>query len=276
MTTPSLELWVHGLGVLGPGLTGWPQATEVLTGWQAYEPAATVLPAPEMLPAAERRRASRVIKLVMALGAEACAQAGMAPSELATVFTSSTGDGHNCHAICEVLASDQRDVSPTRFHNSVHNTAAGYWCIAAQASGPCQVLAAYDASFTAGLLEAAVQGVSENRDLLLMAYDADYPEPLFATRPVPDAAGLAMVLRPRAEAGALARLDICWKGDALAGEGSAGCLQVMTDARLEQVRASIPAMRALPLLQQLASRQAGRVLLPSLPGQYLQVDVTPC
>jgi len=35
-------------------------------------------------------------------------------------------------------------------------------------------------------------------------------------------------------------------------------------------------MRALPLLQLLASGQAGRVIVPSLPGQYLQVDVTPC
>ena len=42
----------------------------------------------------------------------------------------------------------------------------------AQATGPCQVLAAYDASFAAGLLEAAVQGVCEARDMLLVAYDA--------------------------------------------------------------------------------------------------------
>ena len=278
MTTPALQLWVHGLAVLGPGLANWPQARAVLRGEEAYAPAATVLPAPEMLPPAERRRSSRVIKLVMALGAEACAQAGLAPSALASVFTSSTGDGHNCHAICEVLASDQRDVSPTRFHNSVHNTAAGYWCIAAQATGPCQVLAAYDASFAAGLLEAAVQGVCEARDMLLVAYDADYPEPLRATRPVPDAAGLAMVLRPQQQAGALARLDIRWLGgqsvSAAATDAESG--QEMAPPALEQLRASIPAMRALPLLQQLASGQAGRVIVPSLPGQYLQVDVTPC
>ena len=274
--TTSLHMWVHGLSVLGPGLTDWQQARAVLSGQEAYVPAAAVLPAPEMLPPAERRRASRVIKLVMALGAEACTHAGMAPSALASVFSSSTGDGHNCHAICEVLASDQRDVSPTRFHNSVHNTAAGYWCIAAQATGPCQVLAAYDASFAAGLLEAAVQGVCEARDMLLVAYDADYPEPLRATRPVPDAAGLAMVLRPQPHVGALARLDIRWLGSDAAAQAATVNGQGLPDPALEQLRTSIPAMRALPLLQQLASGHAGRVLLPSLPGQFLQVDVTPC
>ena len=135
---------------------------------------------------------------------------------------------------------------------------------------------AYDASFAAGLLEAAVQGVCEARDMLLVAYDADYPEPLRATRPVPDAAGLAMVLRPQPHAGALARLDIRWLGSDAAAQAASVNGQSLPDPALEQLRTSIPAMRALPLLQQLASGQAGRVLLPSLPGQWLQADVTPC
>ena len=289
----ALRVRLHGIGVLAPGFAGWDACAACLRGQAPYHAEATVLPAPEMLPPAERRRASRVIKLALAIGAEAVQHAGMDAAQLATVFTSSTGDGHNCHALCEVLASEQRDISPTRFHNSVHNTAAGYWCIATGATGPCQVLAAYDASFAAGLLEAAVQAHTEQRPVLLLAYDSDYPQPLHACRPVPDVAGVALVLAPAngaahvaqhgAAAPVLAELGISWQaaaaaasepatGDVLDGADAASRLP----AGLQILCQSIPAMRALPLLRQLACAQAGVVALEGLPGQTLRIEVQPC
>lgn len=282
MTAPAhvsmpLRVRLHGVGVLGPGLDNWAQCRACLRGEVTYQPAATVLPAPEMLPPAERRRASRVIKLALAIGAEAVQHAAADAAELASVFISSTGDGHNCHALCETLASTQRDISPTRFHNSVHNTAAGYWCIATGATGPCQVLAAYDASFAAGLLEAAVQVHTEQRAVLLLAYDSDYPEPLKTSRPVPDVAGVALLLRPAvgpADAHALAELGIAWSSGMPSTTPSAA--QPVLDAGLQTLSDTIPAMRALPLLQLLASGQAGQVWIEGLPGQGLQIGVQPC
>lgn len=264
-----LRVWVQGIGLLAPGIANWSQGQAVLSGSAPYVDTPTVLPMPEMLPSAERRRASRVIKLAMAVAAEAVQHAGQNAAELASVFTSSTGDGHNCHALCETLASSNREVSPTRFHNSVHNTAAGYWCIAAHATGPCQVMAAFDASFAAGLLEAVVQVVSEARAVLLVSYDADYPQPLYACRPVPDAAGLALVLCPARPDNALAQLDIQWQS----GPATAAPLP---DAALQQLNDSIPAMRALPLLRQLALATAGTVVVPGLDQQHLHITVTPC
>mgnify|MGYP002075717815 CR=1 FL=1 len=35
-----------------------------------------------------------------------------------------------------VFASDDRLISPTRFHNSVHNAPSGYWSIAARSTRP--------------------------------------------------------------------------------------------------------------------------------------------
>ena len=61
---------------------------------------------------------------------------------LATVFSASGADGHNCHALCEQLATDDRQLSPTRFHNSVHNAAAGYWSVATGAMSMMLLLAA--------------------------------------------------------------------------------------------------------------------------------------
>ena len=99
------------------------------------------------------------------------------------MFSSSGGDGDNCHEICEVLASDDRQISPTRFHNSVHNAPAGYWSIASGAMATSSVLCAFDASFGAGLLEALAQVVVDDTRGVLLAYDTAYPEPLYSARP---------------------------------------------------------------------------------------------
>jgi hypothetical protein len=263
----NLTVWIDGIGFLAPGLASWPLAAEVLAGRAAYEPAPTVLAPPALLPPAERRRASRLVKAALGVGLDAVNHAGADAATLATVFTSSSGDGHNCHALCETLASDDRSVSPTRFHNSVHNAAAGYWGIATGAMAPSQVLCAYDAGFAAGLLEAIAQVATAQTPILLVSYDAEYPEPIFAKRPVPDAGGVALLLSPTRGAQSRAALKVSL-GDTPPA--------AMTDAALEKLRTDIPAMRALPMLQLIAQGRAGTTSLDYLAPLQLQVEVAPC
>ena len=266
-----LEAWIDGVGLLGPGLADWPQARAVLRGQAAYAPQKTVLPVPQALHAAERRRAAPVVKLTLAVGLEAARSAGMDPAQVATVFTSSGGDSHNCHAICAALASDDRLISPTRFHNSVHNAASGYWGIATGAMAPSAVLCAHDGSFAAGLLEALAQVALAQAPVLLLAYDSDYPEPLHAVRPIPDSLGVALALSPRPGPRSLARIAI----DA-AAPCSGAAADTLRQPELEALRQTIPAARALALLHALARRAAGTLRLDYLPGQALTVDVAPC
>jgi hypothetical protein len=266
MTTP-LTAWIDGIGIIVPGLPDWPAARAVLRREIPLTAAPSILPAPVILPPAERRRASRVVKLTLAVGLEAAAQAGADVSALAAVFSSSGADGYNCHAICEQLATDDRQISPTRFHNSVHNAAAGYWGIATGAMAPCQVLCAYDASFGAGLLDALGQVAVDGQTVLLIAYDSEYPEPLFATRPVPDAAGIALLLAPAHSERSLARIALT-PGTAAADR--------LADPELEALRTAIPALRSLPLLLKLATGEGGRTCLDYLPPMQLAVDVQPC
>ena len=202
-----LVAYVAGVGVLGPGLADWPHAAAVLRGEREYLPADTVLPTPSMLPPAERRRTGRVVKLALAVAAQATTHAGLAPAQLASVFSSSGGDGHNCHALCEALALGERAISPTRFSNSVHNAAAGYWSIATNSQLESTVLCAHDASFCAGLLEALTHVCVEDKPVLLVAYDTEYPAPMHAKRPLPDAFGVALVLTARRSPGSLARIE---------------------------------------------------------------------
>jgi hypothetical protein len=262
-----LAAWIQGIGFLAPGLPDWPTARAVLRGEQPFTTAASVLPAPDILPPAERRRASRIVKLTLAVGLEAAIQADADVGTLATVFSASGADGYNCHALCEQLATDDRQISPTRFHNSVHNATAGYWGIATKSMAPCQVLCAYDASFGAGLLDALAQVVVDRQPTLLIAYDSEYPEPLHSKRDIPDCAGVALLLMPEKTDRALARIAVTQA----AGQGD-----LLADSGMESLRQKIPALRCLPLLQKLARGESGDVCLDYLPPMQLQVRVQSC
>jgi len=263
----TLTVYIEGIGLLGPGLSDWPGGQAILGGLQPYQPQKTILPPPALLPAAERRRSGAIVKLTLATGLEAIAAAGLEAASLPSVFSASGGDGENCHAICEMLASDDRQISPTRFHNSVHNTAAGYWGIATGATTTSSVLSAFDASFGAGLLEALTQVVVDDTRTVLIACDTAYPEPLHSARPIPDAFGIALVLAPQRSARTLAKISV--------GLTEAGA-DTLADSALESLRRAIPAARGLPLLRAIALRQEQRVVLDYLDDTRLAVAVTPC
>jgi hypothetical protein len=197
----------------------------------------------------------------MAVADAACAEAGIEPGKLPSVFTASSGDGLNCHVLCEQLADPSRLVSPTRFTNSVHNAAAGYWHIAVGSQAASTSVCAYDASFTAGLIEAAIQLVDLDQPLLLVASDTPYPEPLNGKRPMPDSLGVALLLAPAGFAATqpppadtlaatrqVTRLRISLRPAAEAGPATP-----CADAGLEALRLAIPAARGLPLLAALAA-----------------------
>jgi hypothetical protein len=262
-----LTVYLTGVGVRGPGLNDWPQAEGVLAGRDVHQMAETQLPAPETLPPTERRRSGRVVRLAFAIGLEATRHAGANPKQLPMVFASSSGDGDNCHEICQTLASENRALSPTRFHNSVHNAPAGYWSIAAATQVQSTTVCAYDASFAAGFLEAVAQVASSHSSAALLAYDLDYPPPLRAVRQLPAAFGLGLVLQSSATPNALARLHV------RVATGIAGRLD---DAGLEALRETIPAAQGLVLLQAVARRRATAVSIAYLGGQVLHVTVQPC
>jgi hypothetical protein len=256
---------IEGIGLLGPGLDGWTSSTALLEGRSPYISQPTVLPTPDGLPPAERRRLGRVVKLALGVGLQATSKAGADPSTLPAVFASSGGDGQNCH-----------EISPTRFHNSVHNAAAGYWSIATGSRAASNAVCAFDASFAAGLLEAVTQVVVDQTRVLLVAYDAQYPPPLFVKRPIPEAFGVAFVLAPVGAPAVAAQLPSTATLGRLTLSFSDSPADRMGEAALESLRASIPAARSLPLLYQLAVRKPAVVNIDYLDGRCLAVEIDPC
>jgi Beta-ketoacyl synthase, N-terminal domain len=261
--------YVEGIGVLGPGLRGWRAARAVLAGEEAYRPERTAIPASELLPPPERRRAGVPVRLALAVGGEAFTSAGRDAAATATVFTSSSGDGEILHRLCEALATPQREVSPTQFMNSVHNAAAGYWSIATHSHEPSTSLCRHDTSFAAGLLESAAQIAVEERPVALIAYDHPYVEPLHAARPISGEFGVALVMTPHAGAHSLAALELeLAPGDARESR--------LSDPGLEATRLSNPAARSLPLLVALARNAAETVVFKYAESASLRARVAPC
>lgn len=261
-----MRFFVESVGLLGPGLGGWQASRAVLLGTAPHVSGDVPLPAPELLPAAERRRTGLPVRLAIAAGLDALARSPRRGETLASVFTSSGGDGQVVHDICATLASAERQVSPTRFHNSVHNAPAGYWTIALHAHLASTSLCGYDWSFAAGLLEAGAQCVVERAAVLLVSYDLPYPEPLHSKRPVEGVVGAALLLVPERTREAFGSIE-------LGIEPRASAPTRMEQPGLEALRAGNPTGRVLPLLRALAAPGAKKILLEYLSGSTLTVEV---
>ena len=264
-----LTAYIQGIGLIGPGLPDWQSAARALAGEEAYAYRPTTIPAPEGLPPAERRRTGATVKLAVTVAQQAVAAASIDPRGLPAVFSSSGADGLICHEMCETLASAERQVSPTRFHNSVHNAAAGYWSLAMGATAASTALCAYEGSFGAGLLEALALATVDRGPVLLSTYETTYPEPLHAKRPLPDAFAVAFVLSPSPASNVHGRITVSLRS----AEAAPDRLQ---EPRLEALRAAVPAARSLPLLRLLARREPGEVVLDYLGEQRLAVEVREC
>lgn len=216
-----------------------------------------------MLPLNERRRATPAIKLAFQ-AAEDAMQSAPPASGLATVFASSDADLAIIHRICLALTATPRLISPTDFHNSVHNAAAGYWSIAAGTRAASTTISAHDGSFAAGLLEACLLVQIDGCDALLVAFDLPAPQPLHAKRSIAVPVAVSLVLTRQPTAHSLAALTCATTFEAETTlEGSA----------LESLRLGNPAARALPLMQRLAQRHFGRMVLPMTEQTRLGVEL---
>ena len=260
-----MRLFIESVGFAAPGLENWEQACAVLRSEAVYVPQELSVYQPNLLPPNERRRAAPAMRLAFRIAEDAMSRSAFKPAELAAVFATSEADTSILHRLCSALAETQRAVSPTDFHNSVHNAAAGYWSIAAGAKLPSTSLSAYDASFAAGLLEAAAVVNGDGHPVLLAAYDVRPPEPLYAVRSIAQPLGAALVLTAQRSERSLAQISL---------QSAAEPETALDDASLESLRQCNPAGRALPLLRLLAYGKAGSVVIAGVSTRW-RVDLEP-
>jgi lambda repressor-like predicted transcriptional regulator len=127
---------------------------------------------------------------------QACAMAGREPDTVATVFSSAMGDMQITDYMCHALAVTPREISPTRFHNSVHNAPSGYWSIATGSQAPASAVSAYRYTAPMALMEAAVQVLEEGLPVLVVTQEMAAPVPLKHTCPTDRDFAAALLLAP--------------------------------------------------------------------------------
>jgi hypothetical protein len=254
---------------MAAGLAGWEQTRAVLTGVQPYQPTPLAALKPALLPADVRRRTTDHIRLAVEVASEATRALGAAAKLLPSVFASSESDGQITHDICVEVVKDQPQISPTKFHNSVTNAPAGYWCMAIGSNEPSTSVAGYDATFAVALLEALTQLHTGAASVLLVSHDTPMPEPLQSVRPMDGLFGVALVLsrEPGAHSVAQIRFD---------GIGPLVQEIALPDAALDRFRRHNPSARALTLLAAVAERATRALALPYVAGQGLHLHVAPC
>lgn len=262
--TPT-TLFIDAVALWAPTLPGWEVARAAFRGeGPSTEPPAR-RPSPELLPAAERRRAPDTVALALEVAAQAVAGSGHAPTELLSVFTSCHGDLGVTDYVCSTLVSTPTLLSPTRFHNSVHNAASGYWGIATGCTRASIAVSAFECSFTAGLLEAATQAAADARPVLLVGYDIAACGALVSTAASRGMLAVAMVLAPRPSARTLATLE--W---ALVS-GSAARLPLRSEAALPLAANAMA--DAVPLFESLARADGAALQMPLSESLALRVKL---
>jgi hypothetical protein len=223
-------------------------------------------PAPDIdrsaLPSLLRRRTSQATQLAFCAADRACQQARRSPAELPAVFACAGGEIQTTDALCLELAAPRGFVSPTAFHNSVHNTAAGYWSIVHRSTRAATALAAGHETFAMALLEAWCWLAAEGGAMLLVCYDERWPGYLAPPLGAPPFAA-ALVLAKGRVAGGIAELGRPRRGEA------AG----LADA-LAATLANMPATAAIPLLAAAAAGDTGEIPVSPPSGGWV-VEVGP-
>jgi hypothetical protein len=263
-----MRLAVDGMGIVAPGLADWPSTLAVLRGDIAYVPAEIGRLSPLMLPPNERRRATLPTRLALEAARQAIAGMGSAPTDLPSVFASADGNMALVDAMCRGICSEPPAISPTVFHNSVHNAVAGYWSIATGCMRTSTSVACWDGTVAAGLLEAATQLAADGGRLLFVAYDVPAPPPLDAHRHFSAPFAGALLLSQVVAGSGGTRLTLELTADSLEDR-----LPEALGAEIEALRAGNPAARLLTLLHALARGKPTVVHLGYLPGLGLRVEV---
>ena len=202
-----MRVSVNAVGVLALGLPDWATASAVLAQQREFVLVSLPTPQPTCLAPAERRRSSPTVRLAIATAEQALRQTLLSPRDMAMVFSSYEAAGLITHQLCEVLAGT-REVSPTQFHNSVHNAPSGYYSIAMNARRAASSVCHGEWSFAAGLLNATAQAVADKLPVLYVCYDSPLPPPICEVMPVVEATAIALVLTPRDDPVPVATWDL--------------------------------------------------------------------
>jgi len=255
--------------VIGPGFEDWAHCRAVLSAKAPYEPKELPKLVPALLSGNERRRATPTIKLALSMAEQAIAGLDVEPDTLSSVFASSDGDLRIVDRVCADVLLPGQPVSPTQFHNSVHNAPAGYWTIATKSQHPSNSISAGRSTFAVGIMEAVTLAAVEGGTVLLVAYDHPVSGALDALAGIKIPFGIAILLSATETTPCEAIVEIV----AIITKQTPGRMQ---SEALDTLCEGNAAAYGLLMLEAIANNSAQDVLLPFSANKQLQLNVKPC
>jgi hypothetical protein len=199
------EIHLSGIGIHSDEFAGWPQFCARLCGEPVADGATA---AAQLLPARERRRAPPFVRLSIEVMDQACRMGAMDRTSVATVFGSAMGDMQITDYMCRILADEPGTLSPTKFHNSVHNASTGYWSIATGSGCAASAVSAYRNSAAVVLLEGSIQANVENVPVVVAVTEIAAPIPLQSVCDCDRPLALALLLTPARTPATLGKLTV--------------------------------------------------------------------
>ena len=197
----------------------------------------------------QRRRSSLLVNMVADVAAQASADAGVPVSRLRVVVGSAFGE---LTTLVAMLEERERDglLSPLRFQNSVHNSAAGQLSIANKNKAPAMSLAAGNDTVAMVLLEAMTLLALGGDEVLAIVADESLPHSIHPGHLSP-AISAALVLAAEGES----------------APGASPALAVLEDLRQTPSPAAVerpqevdgPCLAVLPLIAALGQGHNGQV-----------------
>jgi len=171
---------IVGTGIAMPGIAGvFNLAVSDLSATPGlYDPSDD-----DFIPKRQRRRMSRLSCMAIRSIREA---GGLDATESTPlVFATANGEINTIGSILVSLLGPENSISPTLFHNSVHNAPSGYWSILAKHTAPITTITMGDLSFEYAMLDAWAR-LSSGRDdgqVLVTAGDEAVVTPSWADPP---------------------------------------------------------------------------------------------
>ena len=156
--------YIRGLGLWTPG---YPSATTWCRG--DFDPS---IEAPDvaLLTGPLRRRSTGLTRMAVEVFQQATTAAGCDVGTLPSVWATSNGEHTTAIKILGMMRRGEGKLSPTHFHNSVHNTAGGYASIATGNCAPSTTLTGGAELVASSFLEAMCHlGVSTEDVVVILA-----------------------------------------------------------------------------------------------------------
>ncbi len=232
--------YVTGIGLFTPGYPSPRSWCEGRPDEEADKPEAKMLAGPL------RRRATALTRIGIDVLEQAAAMGGADLSTVPSVWATAHGEHSAAIALLGLMQKGEGKLSPTKFHNSVHNTASGYASIASTNCSPSTTLTGGHELAASALFEAmCLLGARGGEVALVLADEALMPP--FERKDALAPLGLSLLLSDR-PAGALARLHGLRAGK-------------LDPARPADVFEGLHVAAALPLIEAIVAGDIGTIAL---------------